>query len=139
MIMLEKSSATLKGLVTHRVGNKGHEEPLLLSGSESSVPEESVEYLMTYFLGAFEAEGFHHFTHPVELELNEVYKLSTKMFAGELSLLDGSQSLAKMLYEHTNHPKIKPGDFNVAYFENLVLGDEVVDAIGIFKSETNVP
>lgn len=139
MIILDTSNAGIEGLVTHRVGNKGHEEPLLLSEAQSEIGEESMEYLMTFFLGAFEPVGFHHFTHPVELELNEVYKIVSSMFAHETSILDGSRSLAKMLYEHTNHPKIKSGNFNVSYFNNLVLGDEVVDAVGIFKSETNVP
>jgi hypothetical protein len=37
------------------------------------------------------------------------------------------------------HPKIKKGELNIAYFSNVVLDDEVVDAIGIFKSETDVP
>lgn len=37
------------------------------------------------------------------------------------------------------HPKIREGELNIAYFSNVVLDDEVVDAIGIFKSETNVP
>jgi len=37
------------------------------------------------------------------------------------------------------HPKIKEGELSVAYFSQVVLNDEVIDAIGIFKSETNVP
>jgi hypothetical protein len=53
--------------------------------------------------------------------------------------INSSQSIAKLLYEQSMHPKIKEGELNIAYFSNVVLGDELVDAIGIFKSESNVP
>jgi hypothetical protein len=39
------------------------------------------------------------------------------------------------LYEYSNHPKIKSGELYVAYFDEIQVGNEVTDAIGIFKSE----
>jgi hypothetical protein len=43
------------------------------------------------------------------------------------------------LYEQSVHPKIQEGELSIAFFTNLTLEHEIVDAIGIFKSETNVP
>ncbi len=44
-------------------------------------------------------------------------------------------SLAKHLYEQSTHPKIKGGEFYTVYFKDYILDGEVVDAIGLFKSE----
>jgi len=44
--------------------------------------------------------------------------------------------MAKYLYEKSVHPQIKGGELYVAYFKNVLLEDEMVDAIGIFKSES---
>ena len=46
------------------------------------------------------------------------------------------KNIAKHLYECSEHPKIKSGEFYVAYFTDLVLDDESFDAIGLFKSES---
>ncbi|MEZ4980682.1 MAG: nucleoid-associated protein [Saprospiraceae bacterium] len=139
MITFDTSNVQLKSLITHWVGNKQHEETVRLSDLESQIIEESMEYLLEYFISPFEPNGFHHFFHPVELSHNEVYKIAEGIFNGEKDFVKGSRDLATMLHEHTNHPKIKSGELNVVHFENLILGDEMVDGIGIFKSETNVP
>jgi hypothetical protein len=39
------------------------------------------------------------------------------------------------LFEQSVHPQIKDGDLFVAFISNITMEDEVVDAVGIFKSE----
>ena len=39
------------------------------------------------------------------------------------------------LYEKSNHPKIKGGEFYVVYFKDCIVNDVMVDAVGLFKSE----
>ena len=41
----------------------------------------------------------------------------------------------KILFEQSNHPHIKIGEVYVAYFTNVLIDNNVVDAIGVFKSE----
>ncbi|MCO1498212.1 nucleoid-associated protein, partial [Limosilactobacillus reuteri] len=48
---------------------------------------------------------------------------------------DVSKLITKHLYEQSNHPHIKNGEVYVAYIKNVSIDNEVVDAIGIFKSE----
>jgi hypothetical protein len=43
--------------------------------------------------------------------------------------------MAKQLYDLSTHPQIKAGDFFVAYFTGLMIENETIEAIGIFKSE----
>jgi hypothetical protein len=47
-----------------------------------------------------------------------------------------SAAMAKYLYEKSTHPQIKGGELYVAHFKSVLLEDELVDAIGIFKSES---
>ena len=46
-----------------------------------------------------------------------------------------SVELAKHLYEQSNHPNIKGGEFYVVYFKDCILDGETIDAVGLFKSE----
>jgi len=71
--------------------------------------------------------------------MNEVYNLTQKIFANPDELINCSQSLAKLLFQHSTHPKIKAGEFNAALFSNIVIDNKVVNALGLFKSETETP
>ena len=139
MINLDFEQLELRQIVTHYVGNKMREEELKLSHSGSQVSEETKPYLLKYFLQAFKPHEFWKFSHTVDLEMNAVFSLVKKLFAERDSFVPNSKDLAKLLFEATSHPNIKAGEFNVVYFENIHFDDEVVEAIGIFKSETNVP
>lgn len=75
------------------------------------------------------------FYHEADLNLNEVYAYASKIFENPKTLGEQSVNLAKHLYEHSNHPKIKGGEFYVVYFKECVIDGKAVDAIGLFKSE----
>lgn len=75
------------------------------------------------------------FYHEADLNLNEVYTYASKIFENPKTLGEQSVNLAKHLYEHSNHPKIKGGEFYVVYFKECVIDGKAVDAIGLFKSE----
>jgi hypothetical protein len=69
------------------------------------------------------------------LELNEIYTIASALFKSTKGFIKKSKDIANILYEYSNHPKIKSGELYVTYFEECVMNNEVVDAIGIFKSE----
>ena len=75
------------------------------------------------------------FYHEADLNLNEVYAYASKIFENPKKLGEQSVNLAKHLYEHSNHPKIKGGEFYVVYFDECTINGETVDAVGLFKSE----
>ncbi|NNC81993.1 MAG: nucleoid-associated protein [Flavobacteriales bacterium] len=129
----------LTHLVTHRVGNKGREEGLGLSQSGSRIKEDALSHLMTYFLSPFKAEEFFRFAHPVDQEMNEVFGIIQELFDRKVEFLEGSQSLAKLLYEVSRHPNIPQGQFHVAKMDGAILNGEELDMIGIFKSEQTAP
>lgn len=126
-------------LITHRVGNKLREEELVLTTSETLFEIETGEYLMNYFLQDFKIPEFFSFTHKEDLEMNKMFILAKQIFESKDNFKDASHEIAQHLYNCSIHPKVKDGDLNIAYFDNLVLEDEVVDGIGIFKTERYVP
>lgn len=140
MAHLDFTEVKLEKLVTHHVGNKTREENISLSHETSILKDEqTLGYLLKYFLQQFQPINFQQFTHSIDLGMNEVYTLVRKMFSNGNDFIPESQNIAKLLYEYSDHPKIKSGELNVVLFSNVLFGGESLDAIGIFKSESNVP
>jgi hypothetical protein len=134
--MLNFSNAQLCKLAAHTVGNKTMDEPLSLTDTPISMDENVQSLLLHYFVTPFKNTGeYYHLFHTSELGLNEVYAYVSRIFDEPETFLEQSQHLAKHLYEKSDHPKIKQSDFYVAYFTDCVAEDEVVECIGLFKSE----
>ncbi|ANI89606.1 hypothetical protein A9P82_10080 [Arachidicoccus ginsenosidimutans] len=121
-------------LSIHKVGNK-ETETLSLSGSEIAVNQELSELLTTYFLSSFKSEEYYQLHHDADLALNEVYAYVSAIFDNVAALHEQSINLAKHLYNQSTHPKIKGGEFYVAYFKDAALSGDRMDAVGLFKSE----
>ncbi|MBS1624358.1 MAG: nucleoid-associated protein [Bacteroidetes bacterium] len=139
MMQIDLTETQIKYLVTHRVGNKLRDEGFTLSDDFSLFEEETGGFLIKYFLLPVKKDEVFRFSHPIKLELNDVFSLVQDIFTDTGKFIEHSQGIAKLLYEQSMHPKIKEGELNVVYFSKAILGDEVVDAIGIFKSETTLP
>lgn len=140
--MISYFEATLSQLSIHKIGNKLNDGPLVLSQHSLVIKDETLNnLLMRYFLGGFEKTNeYYQFYHPTEdLELNEAYHFSEKIFHSAKSFHKNSTQLAKHLYDISNHPNIKSGEFYVVSFKNLMVDGEMLDAIGIFKSESKEP
>jgi len=139
MITPDFTNINLDQLVTHHIGNKLLEEGIVLSEQGSEFGQSTGDYLLKYFLSAFKPEEFYCFTHAVNISMNEVCTIAQRIFADHDRFIEDSQQIARLLYEYSTHPKIKQGELNIALFSEAILGEEIVDAIGIFKSENDVP
>ena len=64
-----------------------------------------------------------------------MFKFATEIFDNPANLHDVSKKITTAFFEQSNHPHIKNGEVYVAYLTNLNIDNNVVDAIGIFKSE----
>jgi hypothetical protein len=49
---------------------------------------------------------------------------------------DQSKSIALHLYNESTHPKVNKGELYIVYFKDCKIEEKMMDAIGIFKSET---
>lgn len=134
--MFDFKEAVLEKIVVHKVGNKIQDEDIVISEGQLSVDDEVKELLMTYFLSNFKQPEFYQFTHSSDVNLNELYTFSGYMFDPDKNFYDQSVFIAKHLYEISDHPNIKGGELYITYIKDCIVDDELVDAIGIFKSES---
>lgn len=121
----------------HQVGNKSNEEPINFSNQPVEISGEGLnDVLQHYFFNSFEGEEFYNFTFSGgDLSLNPLYQFTTSIFDDDLPFHENSKKIAQYLYDVALHPNIKSGDLFVVKFSNLRLNDQLVEAIGLFKSE----
>lgn len=135
--MFNFDDINLDRIVVHNVGNKTNDEDLKLSKNEIVIEDEEVRnVLLQYFLSAFNKEEFYNFTDENnELLNNAMYNYVSDIFEETNHFYDQSINIAVHLYEKSNHPNIKGGEFYLVYFSSCIVDGESCDALGIFKSE----
>ena len=133
--MISTEETTLEQLALHYVGNKSREEALFLSGSVITPDERLNETILAYFLNPFRWDEFYNLSNEDDFSPNEVYEAVTMIFDDPECLFEQSKQLSKLLYEKSTRPNIKDGEFYVAYLKDLIVEDELTDAVGLFKSE----
>ena len=135
--MIIISDAKLEGLVTHYVGNKSAGDMIKISKEPVEVDNEELkQVLLQYFLTSFQQAEAYNFSHPSDIALNEVRHYASMIFEEPDDLLQHSISIARNLHEAMDLPNIKSGELHVAYISGLMVDQFVVNAVGIYKSET---
>ncbi len=129
--------ASLATVSVHHVGNQSQSEMYSLSDEPLVLQDELVNSLLKqYFLSPFEkVNEVYHLMHSSDINLNEIYNFAQQIFEDKDKFHEVSQQIAKYLYSVANHPKIKAGELYIAYFNDVQIEGELLDAIGIFKSE----
>ena len=135
--MINLFNTHIESLSIHRVGNKSRNEALFLSEDQYGLNDEIVPLLKEFFLKPFrdKEENYFQFAHEVDLEYNEMYKFALEAFENPSNIHNISKNITKHLYEQSSHPHIKSGEVYVTHLTNISIDNNVVDAIGIFKSE----
>jgi len=136
--MVTHFEAALDKISIHKIGNKGQDEHCRFSEKGIALNDELLSgLLMQYFLHPFEKiNELYRLYHPNDnLLLNEMYHFAIAIFTDPDSFHENSIQIAKHLYEVSTHPKIKLGELYVVYFKNLQIEGDLLDAIGLFKSE----
>lgn len=137
--MITFFEASLDTVSVHRVGNQSQNELYSLSDEPIEFKDELIsKLLMQYFLTPFEKtnEVYHLMHASGTLDLNEIHNFATQIFDDPEKFHEVSQLIARYLYSVSNHPKIKAGEVYVALFHQVQIEGELLDAIGIFKSES---
>lgn len=135
--MLNLHLAQIESLSVHRVGNKSRNEALFISEDAYNVNDQLHALLKEYFLKPFRdiEENYFHFVHETDLEFHDLYQAVNTVFNNPLTIHEQSKEIVKQLYEQSVHPHIKPGEVFVVYFDNLIMDNQQVQGVGIFKSE----
>lgn len=139
IFMFEQNSSRLGFLAVHYVGNKLKDEELRISQQESGLDEPTLAIVWQYVFSAFKTPDFYRFTHPADLEMNNVFKIAQSVFEQQENFVEKSGQLAKLLYDASQHPQVKSGELLVLYFHKLKFDHVEAPALGLFKSEQKQP
>lgn len=132
--MINYGEAALKKVTLHGIGSKANNEGVNLSESSILINDGYLEDIMLqYFCKNFRSPEFHHLGN---IDENPVFRFATEAFDNPGQIHDLSKELAVHLYENSDNPNINSGEMLVAHIENILVEDEMVSAIAIFKSET---
>lgn len=135
-MILNLSNSRLNQMIIHYVGNKNDEDGYNLSSAGVKKSDKETEsVLVNYFLSPFKNAETFRFWHESDIELNTTFSLISDIFSNSGDFVEKSKSIAKHLYECSDHPNIKRGDLFVAELNDCIYDDKVVNAIAIFKSE----
>ncbi|PIF45324.1 nucleoid associated protein NdpA [Chryseobacterium sp. 52] len=134
---MDFSNSTIFKSIAHEVGNKFRDEGIGYSDTDIDIQDNDTQILFTrYLLSSFKEDEFYNFFHPTDLLMNEVYVYVSNIFKNPSDFIEQSKSIALHLYNESTHPKVNKGELYIVFFKECRIEDEVVDAIGIFKSET---
>lgn len=135
----------LQEVIIHKVGNRSREEDVFLSQDALKIDEGQKAVLLSYYLNAFKSDEYFQFVgeeaadEETKFNGNRMYGLVRNLYKEPENFVEYSQKVAEYLFELSTHPKISSGELHVVKFSNCILDDEVVNAIGFFKSETKEP
>jgi len=135
--MIDFTQTTIQNIVVHHIGCRAEAEETRYSKGELQLHDDEmvIDVLKQYFFKPFKTEAYFNFYNEVSIEQNHVYGWVDSIFANNATFYDKSIIIANHLYEQSNHPKIKGGEFYMVLFNDCVVDGEIVDALGIFKSE----
>lgn len=137
--MFDYSESSIIRISAHLIGNKAEDELLHLSEKPLDIEASALKpLLMQYFLSHFKLPEFYNFTFSdSDVNMNPVYNYVGKIFdqKDDKSFHNASISMARHLYNCSDHPNIKSGDFYTVHFSNVNFEGEITEAVGIFKAE----
>ena len=134
--MINYNEAQLESVSVHFIGNQGEQQGVKLMDNAVDIHSSTLkDILLRYFLGNFKDPQFFNFAHE-DTQHNPMFEWSEQIFENPESIHTISKEMAMHLYKYSTHPAIKTGELMITFLQDVLIEDEMVDAIGIFKSET---
>jgi len=135
--MLNLYGTSIEEMSVHQVGNKSKEEGMFLSEKPYHLDTELTSHIRDYFFKPFisQEENYQQFFHETDLEFNEIYSLAKDIFSDPESFHENSKKITEFLYSKSEHPHIIAGEVYITLLNDISLDNEMIQGIGIFKSE----
>ncbi len=135
--MIDISTAIVKNLVIHEVGNSFRDEGIKLSNKTvARTPSLDGLLLKNYLAPTIRHGDAYAMYHESELALNTIFHYTELVFANQTSFLKHSAAIAKHLYSSSTHPNIGGGEFMLILFDDIKVKGAVHQALGLFRVET---
>ncbi|MEL6123954.1 MAG: nucleoid-associated protein [Bacteroidota bacterium] len=136
--MIDFSEARITKLSIHHLDHDGA-RGLSISSTSTPLPDSATLSLLEKFAFGHFIKRLEHYEFTWsngDASLNPMKILSDQVFQQQETFHQTSISIAKHLFQSSSHPNIKSGDFIMIYVQDVRAEDELIDAIGIFKSES---
>ena len=121
-------------LILHFVGNKNNGDGVRFSDALTDF-ENIEDFFKQLIDNNFKSEELYQFYFLPNLELNPMYQFISSVFQEKESFIEQSKNAGRYLYDKSTHPQIKGGELCIFYLKECQINDELLDCIGIFKSE----
>jgi hypothetical protein len=138
--MIGHSEAEILEMYAHYIGRKSDQEGFKLTDQKIDARQDILqESFQNYFFESFTEPEFYRFQFSNgDHTLNPLFQWCKAIF-NEEEILKHTQSIARYLYDHSSHPNIKSGDLIIALVNDVLIEDQLTEAICIFKSENKAP
>lgn len=134
--MIDLTSAVVVQSYTHYIGSAAHEEPDIISSGLNRFTEEQELTALEYWLGGYSQERLYKFRAlDMEGRLSEWCQLVADIFSDKSHFHRFQANIFHRLKRVSQHPAIPGGYLHVALLDQIVVEGEVIQALGIFKSE----
>jgi len=120
--------------IVHSIGNKNNGDGVRFSDLLTDF-DKIDGHIKKLINNSFKFDELYGFFFNPNLELNPVYQFVNSIFENNESFIEQSKNLGRYLYDKSTHPKIKSGELCIIYLSDCIIDDEIIDCIGIFKSE----
>jgi hypothetical protein len=136
MSLISFDKARIDALSVHWIGNRSLGEPIILSPNPQQLADSKVhDKLVYFFLNNFRDRVIYSFKDEPGGDRNSLYDISGEIFQNPTTLHPKSAEIARRLYDVSIHHWIKNGECWAVFFSNIQYQDNLVNAIGIFKTE----
>lgn len=131
--MIDFSHLLFDKLAVHYVGNRASDDGVMLSEKEHDLMDDQLQVtLFDYFFSSFKKNDTYRFN-----DSSFMLNLIDHYWVHGGDFMDVSKRIAEHLYNNNNDPRDKPVQLYIAAFRDVLLNDELVDAIGIFQQEAS--
>ena len=135
--MIDFSQTRIGPLSIHHIGRISHEESCLTTEIPHEIIDSSIHTsMLAFLLAGFKEPAFYKFRQGVATDTNFIKDQIDKVLSEEAALHEISISIAEKLFADSQHPAIKSGEFLMCQLTDVVIEDELIDCIGLFKVET---
>ncbi|RKQ50609.1 nucleoid associated protein NdpA [Roseivirga pacifica] len=121
--------------IVHHIGNKSNGDGARFS--ETLTDTSRINGCLNQLIESnFKSEELYQFHFIHDVELNPMNHFASLVFQNSDSFIEQSKNIGRLLYDKSTHPQIKGGELCLFYLKDCQLNDDIVDCIGLFKSET---
>ena len=132
--MINRIDAALEALIIHHVDPNDKQSCHFSTATTPIQDAYTTDLLLGMMLDHYKEPVFYTFLQ--NGQRSDLFDYATQLFENPETLVPQSLEIANLLFDSSQHPNIKDGDLFISYVRDVLVEDELVDAICLVKAET---